>query len=128
MSHMCSKYNYFINELRKQRGIIMTSRLSNQHLSKKIHQLTQHLPKKEELSGQRQGSSYYRKIAPETFLASFKKTQNKLENLANDYQLTTEQKDFIQDAQLRLVQEVQRAFDQSEEHFNELDQFLDKHS
>ncbi len=105
----------------------MASPLSNQHLSKKINQLTHHLPTKEELNGKREGSSYYRKINPESFIKSFEKTHHQLDNLKNCYKLTNEQKSFITDAQCQLVSEVRQAFANGIEPPHNLKDFLDNH-
>lgn len=104
----------------------MNNLLSDQHLSKKINQLTAHLPTKEELNGKREGSSYYRKINPETFIKSFEKTHHQLGHLKQHYELTSEQMDFISDAQNQLISEVRKAFANGSEPPSHLQRFLNQ--
>lgn len=88
----------------------MSNSVTNQKLTRQINHLMQHLPKKEELSGIRNGSSYYRKINDETYINEFKKSHKHLNGLKDKYELTLEQVSFVNEAQLLLANNVKDAF------------------
>lgn len=93
----------------------MSSRVTNQMLTRQIHHLTQHLPKKEELSGILSGSSYYRKINDDTFCKAFKRSHQQLDGLKDKYELTHEQMSFVSDAQRHLITEIKDAYAEEDE-------------
>lgn len=103
----------------------MPNQLSNQHLEKKIHKLTHYLPNKEELSGQKEGSSYYRKVGEQSFIHQFKKTHHQLAGLRQQYMLTEEQDGFVTKAQETLVHEIRQAFCHYDTRPHSLDEFFD---